>query len=60
MDVNFEYQFSRRFTLFANARNIFNKPQTLQRYNDTSPGYSRDYQIEEFGVQFALGLKGTF
>lgn len=60
MDVNAEYQFSKRFSVFANARNILNVPQILQRYNDVSPAYSRDYRLEEFGIQFALGVKGSF
>ncbi|MGH8020215.1 MAG: TonB-dependent receptor domain-containing protein [Opitutaceae bacterium] len=60
LDLNFEYQFSRRFTAFLNGRNILDKEQTLQRYNDVSPAYSRNYNIESFGVQWALGIKGTF
>jgi len=60
LDVNIEYQLSQRFTVFANARNILNKEQTLERYNDVSPDYSRVYRIEEFGVQYSIGLKGTF
>jgi iron complex outermembrane receptor protein len=60
LDVNAEYQFSKRFTAFANARNILNVPQTLERYNDVSPAYTHQYRIEEFGVQIAVGVKGTF
>ncbi len=46
--------------MFANARNVLNKEQTLERYNDVSPAYSHTYRVEEFGVQFTLGVKGTF
>lgn len=60
LDVNAEYQFSRRFTLFVNARNITNVPQVLERYSADTPDYSHIYRREEFGVQFAFGLKGTF
>ncbi len=60
LDANAEYQFSKRFTLFANARNILNVPQTLERYSPDSAAYSRKYRIEEFGVQIAVGLKGSF
>lgn len=59
-DINAEYQFSRRFTVFANARNIFNVVQKLQRYNDATPDYARTYRVEEFGVQFSVGVKGTW
>lgn len=59
-DVNAEYRFSKKFSVFANARNIFNVPQILQRYNDVSPAYSYNYRIEEFGVQMSVGIKGQF
>jgi iron complex outermembrane receptor protein len=60
VDVNFEYTFSKRVKIFANARNIFNEPQTLVRYNDTSAQYAQNFQQEEFGIQMAVGVKGTF
>lgn len=60
VDVNFEYTFSKRVKIFANARNILNEPQTLQRYNDTSARYAINQQQEEFGIQMAVGVKGTF
>jgi iron complex outermembrane receptor protein len=62
VDVNVEYTLTKRFKLFANARNIFNKPQVLQRYSNdaNSARYAVNYQQEEFGIQLAAGLKGTF
>ena len=60
LDANIEYTFSKRFTLFANARNITNVPQILERYSPDTPDYSHIYRREEFGIQFALGVKGTF
>jgi len=62
VDTNIEYTLSKRFKIFANARNIFNKPQVLQRYTETNPQapYSVNFQQEEFGIQIAVGLKGTF
>lgn len=59
-DVNVEYALTKRFTLFANARNIMNVPQTLERYNYLSPEYSHFYNQEKYGVQMAVGVKGTF
>ncbi|WP_158277561.1 TonB-dependent receptor [Opitutus sp. ER46] len=60
LDVNFEYTFSKRFAFFANARNILNTPQVLERYATETPGYAHLYRAEEFGIQFALGVRGTF
>jgi iron complex outermembrane recepter protein len=60
MDVNVEYTYSRRVRLFANARNLLNQPQVLERYSPASASYANGYRHEEFGVQFTVGLKGTF
>ncbi|HEX7631185.1 MAG TPA: TonB-dependent receptor [Lacunisphaera sp.] len=59
-DVNIEYTLTKRFKLFANARNIFNAQQIIDRYSDTSAAYAKAFRREEFGVQMAAGLKGTF
>ena len=60
IDLNAEYKFNKRVTVFANARNILNTPQDLERYSPETPGYTHTYRSEEFGVQFAVGVKGTF
>ena len=60
IDFNAEYTLSKRYTFFANARNIFNKDQVLRRYNADTPDYARTYRTENFGVQVALGVKGSF
>ena len=60
IDVNFEYTWSRRLKVFANARNILNQPQTLERYSNASARYANGFREEEFGVQYAIGVKGTF
>jgi TonB-dependent receptor len=60
LDVNAEYTVSKRLSIFANARNILNEPQILQRYNAATPEYAVNYQQEEFGIQIAVGIKGRF
>lgn len=62
IDLNLEYTFSKRLRFFANARNILNKPQTLERYSVTAPSalYATGFREEEFGVQYAAGVKGTW
>ena len=58
-DLNAEYTFSKRATLFVNGRNVTNVPQ--DRINvGTNADYSRMNQIEEFGVQWSIGIKGQF
>ena len=51
---------SKHMSIFAGVRNLFNKQQVLQRYNDVSPLYSKNYRFEEFGVSVSVGVKGTF
>ncbi|HEY0945750.1 MAG TPA: TonB-dependent receptor [Opitutaceae bacterium] len=60
VDVNADYQFSRRVTIFANVRNLFNHSQDLERYNDVTPDYAREYRKEKFGAQITVGVKGTW
>lgn len=60
-DANFEYRFSGKFGAFINARNLTNVAQDIQRYAPViTPSWSRTYRREEFGVQYTLGVKGTF
>jgi outer membrane receptor protein involved in Fe transport len=60
VDVSGEYKFSKNMSVFAGVRNLFNKQQVLQRYNDSTPDYARNFRFEEFGVSLSLGIKGTF
>lgn len=60
LDLNFDYRFNQHLTVFLNARNALNEPQIEQRYGDGRPAYARDFQLEEFAVQYAIGVKGTF
>ncbi|MBC7368310.1 MAG: TonB-dependent receptor [Undibacterium sp.] len=59
-DINFNYRVSNLIGLFVNARNLTNVAQDQQRYGPGSPSWSRTYQREEFGVQYTIGVKGTF
>jgi hypothetical protein len=45
---------------FLNARNLTNVAQDAQRYGPVSPSWSRTYRREEFGVQYTIGVKGSF
>jgi hypothetical protein len=60
VDVTFEYQFSKYFSLFGSSRNIFNAPRLYQRWNDVTPEYAKYYRDSPVGVQNAIGIKGTF
>jgi TonB-dependent receptor len=60
IDMNLEYQFSKRLTVFANVRNLLNKAQDLVRQNNATPLYAQQYRTEEYGLQWAVGIKGKF
>jgi len=61
IDLNFEYRFKPEFAVFANARNVTNVAQDIQRYAPVvTPSWSRTYRREEFGTQYTVGVKGTF
>lgn len=60
VDVSGEVKISKNMSVFAGVRNLFNKQQVLQRYNDASPIYSQNYRFEEFGISCSVGIKGSF
>ncbi len=60
LDVNGSYQLSKTLSLVASANNILNQPYRFLRYGDLTPSYARLYAEQEYGIQMAIGLRGTF
>jgi TonB-dependent receptor len=65
VDLSFEYQISKYFSLFGSSRNLFNAPRLYQRWVDgpngrITPAYALYYRDSPVGVQNAIGIKGTF
>ncbi|MSU24506.1 MAG: TonB-dependent receptor [Opitutus sp.] len=60
VDVTFEYQISRRLSLFGSVRNVFGAPRLYERYTADTPSYSKIYRNSPVGVLSAVGIKGTF
>jgi len=60
LDVNSSYQLTKKLSFVASATNIFNKPFRFLRYGDDTPGYAKLYAEQEYGIQMAIGLRGTF
>jgi hypothetical protein len=58
--VNTSYQFTKSLSFVASATNIFNLPYRFLRYGDLTPRYARLYAEQEYGIQMAVGLRGTF
>ena len=60
LDVNLDYQFSRRLSFFANARNVTNVYHSTLVYGEATPDYARQRNVRNYGVQFGIGVMGTF
>ncbi|MSU50906.1 MAG: TonB-dependent receptor [Opitutus sp.] len=60
IDLSFEYQVSKRVSLFGSSRNVFGAPRLYERFTSETPTYSRIYRNSPVGVQNAIGVKGTF
>lgn len=60
LDVNLSYNFTPSLSLFFNARNVTNVPNiTIDRGSQT-PAYAQQALIQEYGVPFSIGFKGSF
>ena len=60
LDVNSSYQLTKNLSFVASATNIFNEPYRFLRYGDQTPRYAKLYVEQEYGIQMAVGLRGTF
>lgn len=60
LDLNFTYEFHKHLSFFANARNVLNARPFRIRYGPETPDYAQIFRINDTGVQFTLGIRGTF
>ena len=60
LDVNIDYQLSKRLALFAIARNVLNDRSVLLGYGPQTPEYAKQLSVREYGVQLSAGVKGSF
>ncbi|MDP3071786.1 MAG: TonB-dependent receptor [Opitutaceae bacterium] len=60
VDVNAEYQLTKHVTLFANVRNILNQTRRFERRSTQTAPYSNFWRNSPFGIQSAVGIKGSF
>jgi outer membrane receptor protein involved in Fe transport len=60
LDLNAEYQWSKRLSIFANAQNVFEEPIITLRRGSETPAYAQRQLTSVTGATFALGIRGTF
>jgi len=60
LDLNLDYQFNQRMSVFVNARNVFDARNVSLRYGSQTPDYAKVLTSAEYGVQLGAGIKGSF
>jgi len=60
LDVNLDYQVRPNLYLYVNGQNILDVPEVLLRYGSLTPAYARTTQTLTTGVQWTIGVKGSF
>lgn len=60
LDLSTSYQLTKRLSVIGSANNIFNQPMRFLRYGDLTPAYAKQYAEQEYGIQMAVGLRGSF
>ena len=44
LDLSLDYQLTPRLSLYGNAQNVFNTPETLHRYGPETPHYAKHHR----------------
>jgi TonB-dependent receptor len=60
IDLTGEYTLVKRFTAFANLRNIGDAPQDNKIYGPNTPDYAKFRQRVSYGSAWTFGLRGSF
>jgi len=60
VDLQADYSFSRKLSLFAAVRNFANAPTDNKIYGPSTPSHARFRSREEVGALITFGFKGTF
>jgi iron complex outermembrane receptor protein len=60
LDINLSYSFRPNLSLFLNARNVMGVADVNLIKGSQVPYYAEQSQIQDYGVPFSIGLKGSF
>ena len=60
LDLDLGFQLRHHLSLFANARNLLNVRSGFYQRGPQTPDYAVRFQTVEYGVNFNVGLKGSF
>lgn len=59
-DVSIEYNFTRRFGIYASVRNLKGQPQKRLIYNPDTPAYAHPQTYQYAGSLLSFGVKGEW
>jgi TonB-dependent receptor len=59
-DLLVEYNFLKRFAVFANLRNLSDTPDDFEVAGPSTPAHAQFLQRERYGSLWTFGVKGTF
>lgn len=60
IDVSASYMLSKRFTVYADVRNLAGVPLRRGTWSADTPGYARFDVVQFAGAMFTLGVRGSF
>ena len=60
LDVNAEFNVTRRVSVFGNIRNLTDEPEDFERRGPQTPDRARFRQSDRYGALWIFGLRGTF
>ncbi len=62
VDVQFNFQFSRRLGFFIDGRNVLNSKLKMVQYDSLNiwPKYAVPFDTRDTGIQWTMGIRGTF
>jgi iron complex outermembrane receptor protein len=60
LDVNAEFNITRRVSVFGNIRNLGDEPEDFERRGPQTPDRARFRQSDRYGALWIFGLRGTF
>ena len=60
LDVQGEYSFLKRFSVFANLRNVGNATEDFEISGPSTPPHAQFRRREDYGASWTFGIKGTF
>jgi hypothetical protein len=60
VDLTGEYKLTRRYTFFANMRNVADQTEDSKIFGPNTPDYARFRQRVDYGSAWTFGVRGSW